>query len=120
MHDGWNRMTPVVADDTAFHQMSLNETCHPPLAAVVDAVRRTAGSVHLTLDALGTALSATIAEQLAVAPEHVLVGPGSGALLQQLFSTRTAPDTHTVHAWPSWEAYPMMAANAGSGTVRVA
>jgi histidinol-phosphate aminotransferase len=49
----------------------------------------------------------------------VLVGPGSAALLQQLFSELTGPDSETVHAWPSWEAYPMLAANARSRTVKV-
>ncbi|MBP8539081.1 aminotransferase class I/II-fold pyridoxal phosphate-dependent enzyme [Streptomyces sp. MK37H] len=119
MHDGWNRMTPVVAENNPFHQMSLNETVHPPLPEVVDAVLRTARTAHRTLDALGNGLCQALAAHLGVEPGHVLAGPGSGALLQQLFSTLTGPDTDTVHAWPSWEAYPMMAANAGSTTVRV-
>ncbi|GAA2361070.1 aminotransferase class I/II-fold pyridoxal phosphate-dependent enzyme [Streptomyces cuspidosporus] len=119
MHDGWNRMRPVVAEDRPFHQMALNETVHPPLPEVLEAVARAGREAHRTHDALGTALTRALAEHLGVEPEHILVGPGSGALLQQLFTTRTGSDTHTVHAWSSWEAYPMMAANAGSTTVRV-
>ncbi|MFG2525979.1 aminotransferase class I/II-fold pyridoxal phosphate-dependent enzyme [Streptomyces sp. NPDC048527] len=99
--------------------MALNETHHPPLPVVLDAVRETAAQSHRTLDALGTGLSKTIGEHLGVPQEDVMVGPGSGALLQLLFSTLTGPGTHTVHAWPSWEAYPMMAGNAGSSVVRV-
>ncbi|MGW7519845.1 aminotransferase class I/II-fold pyridoxal phosphate-dependent enzyme [Streptomyces sp. NPDC054796] len=99
--------------------MSLNETYHPPLPAVVEAVREAATRSHRTLDALGFGLSEAIGEHLGVPARDVLVGPGSGALLQQLFSALTGPGTHTVHAWPSWEAYPMMAANASSSVVRV-
>ncbi|MFI0817316.1 aminotransferase class I/II-fold pyridoxal phosphate-dependent enzyme [Streptomyces sp. NPDC021098] len=112
-------MQPVLAQGAVQHQMSLNETFHPPLPSVVRAVSETATEAHRTLDALGFGLSRTIAEHLGVPPEDVVVGPGSGALLQLLFSGFTGPDTHTVHAWPSWEAYPMMAANAASTTVRV-
>ncbi|WP_326692475.1 aminotransferase class I/II-fold pyridoxal phosphate-dependent enzyme [Streptomyces sp. NBC_01795] len=116
---GWNRIQPVTEPGSIVHQMALNETCHPPLPAVVDAVRETAAQAHRTLDALGFGLSAAIGEHLGVPPGDVLVGPGSGALLQLLFSSFTGPGTHTVHAWPSWEAYPMMAENAGSSVVRV-
>ncbi|WP_234365389.1 aminotransferase class I/II-fold pyridoxal phosphate-dependent enzyme [Streptomyces sp. RTd22] len=117
--DGWNRMQPVLAQGAVQHQMSLNETSHPPLPSVLRAVSETAAEAHRTLDALGFGLSGTIGEHLGVPPGDVAVGPGSGALLQLLFSGFTGPDTHTVHAWPSWEAYPMMAANAASTTVRV-
>lgn len=117
--DGWNRMQPVVAQGVTYHQMSLNETFYPPLETVRRAVLDTTAEAHRTLDALSTGLAGTIAGHLGVPAGDVLVGPGSGALLQQLFSACTGPETVTVHAWPSWEAYPMMAANAGSGTVRV-
>jgi histidinol-phosphate aminotransferase len=112
-------MQPVVEPGSIIHQMALNETCHPPLPAVLDAVRETATQAHRTLDALGFGLAAAIGEHLGVPSGDVLVGPGSGALLQLLFSAFTGPGTHTVHAWPSWEAYPMMAENAGSRVVRV-
>ncbi|RLL65966.1 aminotransferase class I/II-fold pyridoxal phosphate-dependent enzyme [Streptomyces sp. Z26] len=116
---GWNRMQPVTEPGAIVHQMALNETHHPPLPAVLDAVRDTAGQAHRTLDALGFGLSAALGAHHAVPPADVMVGPGSGALLQLLFTTFTGADTHTVHAWPSWEAYPMMAENAGSSVVRV-
>jgi histidinol-phosphate aminotransferase len=117
--DGWNRMRPVLAEGAVQHQMSLNETSYPPLPSVLRAISETAADAHRTLDALSMGLTRTIAGHLGVPPGDVVVGPGSGALLQLLFSGHTGPDTHTVHAWPSWEAYPMMAANAASSTVRV-
>jgi histidinol-phosphate aminotransferase len=117
--NGWNRIQPVTEPGAIIHQLALNETHHPPLPAVLDAVRETAAQAHRTLDALGTGLSRVLGEHLGVPAGDVMVGPGSGALLQLLFSTFTGPGTHTVHAWPSWEAYPMMAENAGSSVVRV-
>lgn len=116
---GWNRLEPVTEPGSPVHQMALNETHYPPLPAVLDAVREAAAQSHRTLDALGTGLAAAIGEHLKVPAEDVMVGPGSAALLQLLLQTFTGPDTHTVHAWPSWEAYPMMAENAGSSVVRV-
>jgi histidinol-phosphate aminotransferase len=119
MHDGWNRMRPVMSPNTDFHEMSLNETYFPPLPGVAEAVADSAAQAHRTLDAMSAGLTSAIADQLGVPPGNVLAGPGSGALLQQLFSALTSGDTETVHAWPSWEAYPMMASNAGSRVIRV-
>jgi histidinol-phosphate aminotransferase len=117
--DGWNRMQPVIGPAPVVHQMSLNESFFPPTPGVLRAVQDAAGEAHRTNDALSVGLTGRIAERLGVPAPDVLVGPGSGALLQQLFSSFTGPDAKAVHAWPSWEAYPMMAANAGSSTVKV-
>ncbi|MDI5967258.1 aminotransferase class I/II-fold pyridoxal phosphate-dependent enzyme [Streptomyces sp. SL13] len=117
--DGWNRMQPAVSAGLPLHQMALNETYHPPLPGVLRAVADTASQAHLTLDAMGQGLERTIAEQVDVPVADVLVGPGSAGLLQQMIATHTGPGARLVHAWPSWEAYPMMAANAGCATVRV-
>ncbi len=117
--DGWNRLQPQVAEGAAFHQMSLNESAYPPLAGVLRAVRETAPQAHLTLDAMGAGLSAAIAGHLGVPAADVLVAPGSAGLLQQLVAVFAGDGGETLHAWPSWEAYPMMAANAGSSVVRV-
>ncbi|MFG2196433.1 aminotransferase class I/II-fold pyridoxal phosphate-dependent enzyme [Streptomyces sp. NPDC048639] len=99
--------------------MSLNEMHHRPSPAVLRAIAVTAGEAQRTLDALGSGLSRAIAGHLDVPASDILVGPGSAALLQQLFSTLTGPETDSLIAWPSWEAYPMMAGAAGSRTVRV-
>lgn len=123
--DGWNRMQPVIGSAPVLHQMSLNETFFPPTPGVLRAVQEAAAESHRTNDALATGLTGRIAERLGVPAADVLVGPGSAALLQQLFGALTGPgsaagpDSVAVHAWPSWEAYPMLAANAGSATVRV-
>ncbi|WP_314174668.1 aminotransferase class I/II-fold pyridoxal phosphate-dependent enzyme [Streptomyces winkii] len=117
--DGWNRMQPALGPDPVSHQMSLNETFFPPTQGVLRAVQASAAESHRTNDALATGLTGRIAERLGVPAGDVLVGPGSAALLQHLFSVLTGPGSDTVHAWPSWEAYPMLAANAGSTTVRV-
>jgi histidinol-phosphate aminotransferase len=123
--DGWNRMQPVIGSAPVLHQMSLNETYFPPTQRVLRAVQEAAADAHRTNDALAMGLTGRIAERLGVPAPDVLVGPGSAALLQLLFSALTGPgagggpDPEIVHAWPSWEAYPMLAANAGTSTLRV-
>lgn len=111
-------MRPKVADGD-FYDMSLNECGYPPLPEVRKAAEQSIGQAHLTLDAVSTRLIATIAEHHGVPTGDVLAGPGSASLLQQLFMTIAGRSGETVHAWPSWEAYPIMAANAGSRVVRV-
>ncbi|MFD2420125.1 aminotransferase class I/II-fold pyridoxal phosphate-dependent enzyme [Amycolatopsis pigmentata] len=111
-------MRPKVADGD-FFDMSLNECPYPPLPEVQEAAKRSIERAHLTLDAISTKLGAAIADHHGVPATDVLVGPGSGSLLQQLFTTIAGPSGATVHAWPSWEAYPIMAANAGSRTIGV-
>lgn len=117
--DGWGGMQPLLGHAPVLHQMSLNESCFPPTPAVLRAVQDAAAESHRAEDARATGLTGRIAERLAVPAGNVLAGPGSAALLQQLFGAFTGPGSAAVHPWPSWEAYPKLAANAGSEAVRV-
>jgi histidinol-phosphate aminotransferase len=111
-------MRPKIADGD-FYDLSLNESSYPPLPEVQEAAKRSIGQAHLTQDAVSTGLIAAIAGHHDVPAGDVLVGPGSASLLQQLFTTIAGQSGTVVHAWPSWEAYPIMAANTGSPVIRV-
>ncbi|OZM72480.1 aspartate aminotransferase [Amycolatopsis antarctica] len=74
---------------------------------------------NLTLDALASGLSGRIAESLDVAPENVVAGAGSAALLQQFVSAHAGPGDEVVHPWPSFEMYPLLARNCGAEAVAV-
>ncbi|WP_307868740.1 aminotransferase class I/II-fold pyridoxal phosphate-dependent enzyme [Umezawaea beigongshangensis] len=101
------------------HQLSLNENFAPPLPGVRDAVISTADRSHLTLDALSDGLTATIAERLGVPASDVLVGAGSGAVLQQLLHGIAGPGTEVVHAALSFWGYGPLARNSGATPVAV-
>jgi histidinol-phosphate aminotransferase len=99
-------------------ELSLNENFSAQLPGVREAVVDSAATVNLTLDALAKELTGAIATTLDVPAGHVLAGPGSGALLQQ-FVCAFAAGGELLHAWPSFEMYPLLARNAGATSVPV-
>jgi histidinol-phosphate aminotransferase len=99
-------------------ELSLNENFSAQLPGVREAITAAAGEVNLTKDALATGLAQAIAEHIDVPAGQVLAGPGSGALLQQ-FLTAFARDGEVVHAWPSFEMYPLLVGNAGARPIAV-
>jgi histidinol-phosphate aminotransferase len=100
------------------HQLSLNENHSAPLPGVRRAVEETLDDLHRTLDALATGLTAEIARRHGLDPARVVAGAGSGALLQQ-FLTAHAGAGQVVHAWPSFELYPLLVRNAFAEPVAV-
>ncbi|QUH03715.1 aminotransferase class I/II-fold pyridoxal phosphate-dependent enzyme [Saccharopolyspora erythraea] len=101
------------------HQLSLNENTSPPLPGVLKAAQDSLGSMNLTLDALATGLTGAIAQRLALPPERVVAGAGSGALLQQFLFAHAGSGASVVHAWPSFELYPLLIRNARAEPVAV-
>jgi histidinol-phosphate aminotransferase len=102
-----------------FHQLSLNENHWPMLPGVHDALSGSLDTVNLTLDALAGGLESRLADELGVAPEQVVAGAGSGALLQQFLTAHCGPGTTVVHTWPSFDLYPLLIGNAGAESVAV-
>ncbi|WNV87109.1 aminotransferase class I/II-fold pyridoxal phosphate-dependent enzyme [Umezawaea sp. Da 62-37] len=99
------------------HQLSLNENFAPPLPGVREAVIDAADHSHLTLDALSRELTAAIATHLGVPASDVMVGAGSGAVLQQLLDGTAGPGTEVVHASPSFWGYGPLVGNTGATPV---
>jgi histidinol-phosphate aminotransferase len=98
-------------------EMSMNETPYPPLPGVEHAVADAA--LNRYPDPTAGALVAALAARRGVAPEQVLVGPGSAGLLQHLLTAFGPARPEVVHAALSFEAYPLLAANAGARPVPV-
>ena len=105
-------MTPVR------FQLALNEHFSAPLPGVRAALENSIDDVNLTLDALAADLAAAIAGHFELSAPEVLAGPGSGALLQQFLDV-FAGGHEVVHAWPSFEMYPLLARNARASAVPV-
>lgn len=88
-------------------KLSSNENPFGPLASVREAVERAAGDVHRYPDMFATDLSAAIAERHGVGPEAVVAGCGSVAVLGHVLQAFCDAGDEVVHAWRSFEAYPI-------------
>lgn len=106
-------MTPIR------HQLALNENFSLHLPGVQEAIRDSLKDINLTLDALSAGLSEALAEHLDVPARHLFVSPGSGALLSQLLNAFAGDGAEVVHAWPSFDMYPLLIRNAGGTPVPV-
>src|SRR3954471_3863966 len=91
-----------------------------PNSEVVNAAIYAArGRVNGYPDRYAAPLGATLAERHGVAPEQVVVGNGSGELLQSAAHVLLQPGDELVTPWPSYPLYPLMAQRAGARPVAV-
>ena len=100
-------------------KLSSNENHHDPLPSVVRAVQDTLPEIHRYPDYASAELVDAIAQRFAVPGEHVCVGTGSVALLQQAIQITAGPGDGVLFAWRSFEAYPIMTQIAGATAQRV-
>ncbi|MVA76999.1 aminotransferase class I/II-fold pyridoxal phosphate-dependent enzyme [Auraticoccus sp. F435] len=115
------RIRPVVAGLPAYragrppqarpgltpYKLSSNENPFPPLPGVMAAVEAAARSMNRYPDAGNSAIAEGVAARLGVDAEQVVFGTGSVAVLYQLLQTVCEPGDEVVHAWRSFEAYPI-------------
>lgn len=99
---------------------SSNESTVPPSPRVQQAIAETAAQAHLYPSLQGDLLVADLSARLQVAPEQIVVGGGSLALLQHTLAAYTGAETEVVHAWRSYEAYPILIGVVGATPVPVA
>jgi histidinol-phosphate aminotransferase len=90
-------------------KLASNEVALPPPKAMLDAIAEAAASGNRYPDISVSALTSRIAHRHGVSAERVAVGCGSVLLCQQLVQiTCGEPDDEVVHAWRSFEAYPIV------------
>jgi histidinol-phosphate aminotransferase len=112
----------VSAPETTLPSMldlSMNETPYPPLPGIARLVVDGAQRLNRYPDHSAGRLITTLAGRLAVSPEQVAVGPGSAGLCQHILQALGPQRTEVVHAALSFEAYPLLIANAGGQPVAV-
>ena len=105
---------PTIRTDGPVYKLSSNENPYPPLPAVLDVVARAAERMNRYPDMASTELVAALAEHLAVPVECVVTGPGSVGVLGQIVTATAGPGDEVVHAWRSFEAYPIVVRLAGA------
>jgi len=103
----------------AAFKLSSNENPFPPLPSVMAAIADAVVDVNRYPDMYATELTAAVAAHLAVAPETVVAGNGSVAMLGHILAAVCEPGDEVVFAWRSFEAYPIYVTAAGAVGVRV-
>ncbi len=103
----------------AAYKLSSNENPFPPLPSVLMAISDAAADVNRYPDMYATELVGAIADSLGVAPEGVVTGCGSVAVLGHVLNAVCEPGDEVVLPWRSFEAYPIAITLAGAVGVPV-
>jgi histidinol-phosphate aminotransferase len=101
------------------YKLSSNENPYPPLPGVVEAAHRAVDVMNRYPDMGNTALYDALAARLQVPVTDLAAATGSVALIYQLLSAFCEPGDEVVHAWRSFEAYPIAIAAAAATSVAV-
>lgn len=101
------------------HLLEANESPHDPPPGVVEAVAAAAAAVNRYPDFHALGLIHALAGRYDVSADRIAVGAGSVSLLQALFTVIAEPGAEVLHAWRSFELYPVLADLAGVRTRRI-
>lgn len=110
---------PAARPGMTTYKLSSNENPHPPLPGIVEAVTEAAQSFNRYPDMGATAMYAALAERLGVTSDRLASGTGSVALIYHLIQAFCEPGDEVVHAWRSFEAYPIAVQAGAAEGVRV-
>jgi histidinol-phosphate aminotransferase len=100
-------------------KISSNENPYPPLPSVIEVVARAARQMNRYPDMAATALVEAIAAHVEVEPAQVAVGTGSVGVLGQILAATCGEGDEVVHAWRSFEAYPILIQLSGATGIPV-
>lgn len=103
----------------AAFKLSSNENPYPPLPSVVAAIADGAVDVNRYPDMAATELTEAVAAHLGVAPDAVVAGCGSVAVLGHILAAFCDAGDQVVYPWRSFEAYPIAVTLAGAAPVAV-
>lgn len=98
---------------------SSNESWLPPSPAAIEAMAEIVQRSNRYPSLAGDRLVAALSEKLGVPDTRVAVGGGSLALLGQILNAFAGPGDEVLHAWRSYEAYPILATLAGAERLEV-
>ncbi len=110
---------PTVRPGMTSYKLSSNENPYPPLPGVVEAAHRAVDVMNRYPDMGSAALYDALSARLQVPVGDLAAATGSVALIYQLLSAFCEPGDEVVHAWRSFEAYPIAIAAAAATSVPV-
>ncbi|WP_418906758.1 histidinol-phosphate transaminase [Glutamicibacter endophyticus] len=100
-------------------KLSSNESPHPPLDSVVNAVADRLQNIHRYPSIAATELIGALAAEHHVPAECITLGAGSVEVASQLIHAVAAEGDEVMFAWRSFEAYPSLVRIAGATPVMV-
>ncbi|MBN1171240.1 MAG: histidinol-phosphate transaminase [Micromonosporaceae bacterium] len=100
-------------------KLASNEVPYGPLPGVVDAIIAASSAIDRYPDMGVSALRAAIAARLGIDGARIVTGCGSVALAEHLVRATCLPGDEVVHAWRSFEAYPIITATTAVTGIRV-
>jgi histidinol-phosphate aminotransferase len=98
---------------------SSNENPYPPVPEVIEAVTAALSDMNRYPDPSAAAMTHALAERFGVTPEEISSGTGSVGVLGHLMQALVDAGDEVIHAWRSFEAYPIVIALAGGVSVAV-
>jgi histidinol-phosphate aminotransferase len=110
---------PTVRPGMTSYKLSSNENPYPPLPGVVEAAHRAVEVMNRYPDMGNSALYDALAARLGVPVTDLAAATGSVALIYQLLHAFCEPGDEVVHAWRSFEAYPIAITSAAATSVPV-
>ena len=99
--------------------LSMNETPYPPLPSVRRVIEDAIGGLNRYPDHQSAPVVEALATRLRLPAERIVVGPGSAAVCQHLLQALGPRRAEVVVPALSFEAYPLIIANAGARPVPV-
>ena len=110
---------PTVRPGMTSYKLSSNENPYPPLPEIVEAVEAAAATMNRYPEMGAVALYEALSANLGVPTSDLAAATGSVALLYHLVQAFCEAGDEVVHAWRSFEAYPIATAICGVTSVLV-
>lgn len=110
---------PVPRDGMTTYKLSSNENPYPPLPGVVEAALAQVEQMNRYPDMGSVALYDALAARFGVETSQLSAATGSVALIYQILNAFCEPGDEVVHAWRSFEAYPIAITAAAAVSVKV-
>jgi len=110
---------PMARTGLTTFKLSSNENPYPPLPSVRATTEQAVSAMNRYPDMGCAALYDALATKHGVGTEQLAAGTGSVALIYHLLAAYCGPGDEVVHAWRSFEAYPIAITAAGATGVKV-
>lgn len=100
-------------------KLSSNESPHPPLDSVIDAVTARLSTINRYPEIGAAHLREAIADKFGLTAKNIALGAGSVEVAAQIIHAVAGPEDEVIFAWRSFEAYPSLVRIAGAVPVQV-
>jgi histidinol-phosphate aminotransferase len=104
---------------TPLVRLASNESPHPPLPAVREAIERALATLNRYPDPANSLLRERLSDRYEVPSAQIAIGNGSCDILLAAGEALLEPGAELVHAWPSFSVYPHLSAASGARAIAV-